>query len=176
MKTYNEIHDFTHRNPTYLTKKQLERDSKIVKQIIIAHDVECDNEKMLDIFFKKCHLLSNPRFWEVMRSVWCAAGNYSNVDKFKQLMNSTRPAKSWFMTVEDKVTFDSLTYPILLYRAYDAKYKDYGISWTSNHEWAMQHAVNHGLTIKQQVFRKEEIFAYVSRRGEDEFIILQNEK
>lgn len=176
MKTYNEIHDFTHRNPTYLTKKQLERDSKIVKQIIIAHDVECDNEKMLDTFFKKCHLLSNPRFWEVMRSVWCAAGNYSNVDKFKQLMNSSRPAKSWFMTVEDKVTFDSLTYPILLYRAYDAKYKDYGISWTSNHEWAMQHAVNHGLTIKQQVFRKEEIFAYVSRRGEDEFIILQNEK
>lgn len=47
MKTYNEIHDFTHRNPTYLTKKQLERDSKIVKQIVTAHDVECDNEKML---------------------------------------------------------------------------------------------------------------------------------
>lgn len=176
MKTYNEIHDFTHRNPSYLTKKQLERDSKIIKQIIIAHDVECDNEKMLDIFFKKCHLLSNPRFWEVMRTVWCAAGNYSNVDKFKQLMNSSRPAKSWFMTIEDKVTFDCLTYPILLYRAYDAKYKDYGISWTSNYDWAMQHAVNHGLTIKQQVFRKEKIFAYVSRRGEDEFIILQNEK
>ena len=172
MKTYNEIHDFTHRNPTYLTKKQLERDSKIIKQIIIAHDVEYDNEKMLDIFFKKCHLLSNPRFWEVMRTVWCAAGSHDNVDKFKQLMSSSRPAKSWFMTNEDKLTFDSLTYPILLYRAYDAKYKDYGISWTSNYDWAMQHAVNHGLTIKQQVFREEEIFAYVSRRGEDEFIIL----
>lgn len=62
MKTYNEIHDFTHRNPTFLTQKQLERDSKIVKQIVTAHDVECDNEKMLDVFFKKCHLLSNPRF------------------------------------------------------------------------------------------------------------------
>lgn len=86
MKTYNEIHDFTHRIPSFLTQKQLEKDSKIVRQIIVAHDVECDNDKMLDIFFKKCHLLSNPRFWEVMRTVWCAAGNYSNVDKFKQLM------------------------------------------------------------------------------------------
>ena len=172
MKTYNEIHDFTHRLPSYLSKKQLERDSKIVKQIVAAHDVDCDNEKMVDIFFNKCHLLSNPRFWEVMRTVWCAAGNHSNVDRFRQLMSSSRPAKSWFMTVEDKVTFDSFTYPILLYRAYDAKHKDYGISWTSNYEWAIQHAVNHGLTIKKQVFRKEEIFAYISRRGEDEFIIL----
>lgn len=47
MKTYNETHDFTHRNPTYLTKKQLERDSKIVKQIVTAYDVECDNERCL---------------------------------------------------------------------------------------------------------------------------------
>lgn len=172
MKTYNEIHDFTHRNPTYLTKKQLERDSKIVKQIITAHDVECDNEKMLEIFFKKCHLLSNPRFWEIMRTVWCAAGNHSNVERFKQLMSSNRPAKSWFMTIEDKVTYESLIYPILLYRAYDARYKDKGISWTSNFDWAMQYAVDNGLTLKRQLFRKEEIFAYISRRGEDEFIIL----
>lgn len=89
MKTYNEIHDFTHRIPSFLSKKQLERDSKIAKQIVVAHDVEGDPEKMVDIFFKKCHLLSNPRYWELMRTVWCSGGNHSNVDKFRQLMSVT---------------------------------------------------------------------------------------
>lgn len=172
MKTYNEIHDFTHRIPSYLSKKQLERDSKIVKQIIVAADVDEDPEKVVDIFFRKCHLLSNPRYWEVMRSVWVTGGNHTNVEKFKQLMKSDRPAKSWFMTKEDAEALEKFNFPILLYRAYDAAHTDNGISWTSNFEWVMNRAVVHKLTVKQRVFNRNEIFAYISRRGEDEFIIL----
>lgn len=172
MKTYNETHDFTHRIPSYLSQKQLERDSKIAKQIVQAHDVEGDNEKMLDIFFKKCHLLSNPRYWEIMRTVWCAGGNHTNFEKFKQLMKSDRPAKSWFMTKEDAETLEKFKYPILLYRAYDASYEDKGISWTSNYNWVMEYAAARKLTVKKRLFDRNEIFAYISRRGEDEFIIL----
>lgn len=172
MKTYNEIHDFTHRIPSYLSQKQLERDSKIAKQIVMAHDVEWNNEKMVDIFFKKCHLLSNPRYWEIMRTVWCAAGNHDNVAKFKELMKSDRPAKSWFMTKEDADALEKFEYHILLYRAYDASYEDNGISWTSNREWVMEYAVKHKLSVKERLFDRKDIFAYISRRGEDEFIIL----
>lgn len=172
MKTYNEIHDFTHRIQSYLSKKQLERDSKIAKQIVQAHDVDGDNEKMLEIFFKKSNLLSNPRYWELMRTVWCAAGNHTNVDKFRQLMKSDRPAKSWFMTKEDAEALEKFNYHILLYRAYDARYKDKGISWTSNFDWVMDYATAHKLTVKKRLFDRYEIFAYISRRGEDEFIIL----
>lgn len=170
-KTYNELHDFTRKIPSYLSKKQLERDAKIAKQIVMAHDVEHSNEKMLGIFFAKCHLLSNPRYWEILRTVWVAAGNATNVDKFRELMTSKRPARSWFMTPEDKEAFDSFAYPITLWRAYtdDA---DHGISWSSNKEWVEHYAGFGGRKIKSKEFRKEDIFAYISRRGEDEFIIL----
>lgn len=172
MRAYNEIHDFTHRNPSYLSKKQLERDSKIVKQIVAAADVDGDPKKVVDIFFRKCHLLSNPRYWEVMRTAWVIGGNHTNVEKFKQLVMSDRPAKSWFMTKEDAEALEKLNYHILLYRAYDARYKDKGISWTSNFDWVMDYAVAHKLTIKKRLFDRNDIFAYISRRGEDEFIIL----
>ena len=41
---YNEANPFTRRNPTFLTKKQQERDSKIARQIIHASDVEEDKQ------------------------------------------------------------------------------------------------------------------------------------
>lgn len=172
MSTFSEIHEFTRRNPSYLSQKQLERDSKIIKQIIVAGDVEEDYDKVVDIFFKKYHLLSNPRYWEVMRTVWIMGGDHTNVDKFKQLMKSSRPAKSWFMTLEDADALEKLDFPILLYRAYDERYEDHGISWTSNLEWAENRAKIRKLVIKKRLFYREEIFAYISRRGEDEFIIL----
>lgn len=171
MKTYNETHEFTRRNPSYLTAKERLRDAKIARKIIYAHDVEGDNDKMVEIFFTKCHLLSNPRYWEIMRTVWCAAGNAGNVERFRSLMRSTRPAKSWFMTPEDKETLDSLDYPITLWRAYKEE-PDKGISWSSNLKWVKEYADSRGLQIKNRLFNKDEIFAYISRRGEDEFIIL----
>lgn len=171
MKTYNETYEFTRRNPSYLTAKERLRDAKIARKIVYAHDVEGDNDKMVEIFFTKCNLLSNPRYWEIMRTVWCAAGNASNVERFRTLMRSTRPAKSWFMTPEDKKTLDGLDYPISLWRAYNGE-PDKGISWSSNFEWVKEYADSRGLQIKNRLFNKDEIFAYISRRGEDEFIIL----
>lgn len=172
MKTFNEIHDFTHRNPSFLSKKQLERDSKIVRQIVTAYDVEEDARKVVDIFFRKCHLLSNPRYWEIMRTVWVVGGNHTNVEHFKELMKSNRQAKSWFMTLEDAEELEKMNFPILLYRAYDIRYEDKGISWTDNFDWVMNRAEIHKLTVKKRLFTRNEIFAYISRRGENEFIIL----
>lgn len=171
MKTYNETHVFTRRIPSYLTEKERLRDAKMARKIVQAHDVEGDNDKMVDIFFTKCHLLSNPRYWEIMRTVWCAAGNAGNVERFRSLMRSSRPAKSWFMTPEDKETLDSLDYPITLWRAYKEE-PDNGISWSSNFKWVKEYADSRGLQIKNRLFNKNDIFAYISRRGEDEFIIL----
>lgn len=173
--TYNERIPFTRRIPTFLTKKQLERDAKIARQIAFAHDVEHDNEKMVAIYLKKCQLLSNPRYWEVMRTVWVAAGNGGNVATFRRLMSSSRPCKAWFMTAEDKESLDKMTFPITLYRAYEND-DDKGISWSSNEEWVRAYAALGGAKVKKQAFDKDDVFAYISRRGEDEFIILNPTK
>lgn len=44
----------------------------------MAYDLYKDNEKVKDIFFKKAKFLSNPRYWEVMRTVWIAVGSTEN--------------------------------------------------------------------------------------------------
>ena len=94
----NERTDFTRRIPA-LPEKQLARDAKIVGQIIRAYEAG-DNEAVLDIFRRKARLLSNPRYWEVMRTVWVAVGSTETAPLFRTLMQSSRPCRSWFMTPE----------------------------------------------------------------------------
>lgn len=171
--TYNETHAFTRRNPTFLTKKQQERDWKIAKQIIHAWDVDFDKQKVMDIFLAKCHLLSDPRYWEMLRSVWIVCGSTDNASQFRKYFLANRRAKSWFMTPEDSEHLDSLNFPVTLYRAYNPDTPtDEGISWTDDLEWCKEYAQIKGRIIKQQQFTRDEIYAYISRCGESEFIIL----
>ena len=58
-----------------LPRKQLERDSKIAMKIVQAYDIEKDLEKVLDLWRKYHSLLSNPRYWELLKTVWIAAGH-----------------------------------------------------------------------------------------------------
>ena len=169
--SYNEAHEFTRRVPTFLTKRQKERDSKIAKQIAYAYDVEENPDKVKEIFFTKSHLLSDPLFWEILRSVWVVCGTTENAKEFRPFFLSKRRAKSWFMTLEDKAFLDSLEFPITLHRAY-SKEPDDGISWTNNLDWCMKYAKDRGRKIKTRTFEREDLYAYISRRGESEFIVL----
>lgn len=169
--SYNEANPFTRRLPTFLTDKQKARDAKIVKQIIHAYDFEGDEQMLMDIFFRKCHLLSDPVYWEVLRSVWVTCGTTENAHQFKPLFLSNRRAKSWFMTPEDSDYLDSLSFPVTLWRAYEHE-EDKGISWTNDYEWCKGYAELREREIKEAQFKREDIYAYISRRGENEFIIL----
>lgn len=168
--TYGQAHDYKRRIPTYRNQKQKNRDEKIVRQIIRAWDVDEDPDKVLDIFFAKQHLLSDPVYWETLRTVWIACGT-GHADRFRPLFNADRRAKSWLMTIEDKEYLDSLDYPIILFRA---RHEDdhQGISWTDDLDWCMNYAKTHGLQVYHSKFYRNEITAYFSRRGESEFIIL----
>jgi hypothetical protein len=165
----NERTDFTRRIPA-LTEKQLARDAKIVGQIIRAYEAG-DNEAVLDIFRRKARLLSNPRYWEVMRTVWVAAGSTETANLFRKMMRSTRPCKSWFMTPEDAAALDAMQFPLTVWRAYDAE-PDPGISWTLDEQWCRGYARSKGRRVKQMQVSRDQVFAYVSRRGEEEVIIL----
>lgn len=168
--TYGQAHDYKRRIPTYRTKKQAERDRKIVGQIIRAWEVDEDPDKVLDIFFAKHRLLSDPVYWETLRTVWIACGT-GQADRFIPLFKADRRAKSWLMTIEDKEHLDSLDYPVTLYRACHED-NPQGISWTDDLDWCMNYAKVHGLQVYRSKFYRNEITAYFSRRGESEFIVL----
>jgi len=174
----NRRTDFTRRIPTGLSDKQMARDSKIFMQILRAAEGGTDGgaeQRVLDLFFRKAKLLSNPRYWEVMRTVWIAAGSTETAQKFRSLMKSGRPCRSWFMTPEDAEALDKMEFPITVWRAYDAvRYPmlDPGISWTLDREWCEGYAKSKGRIVKQREVYRDEVFAYITRRSEEEIIIL----
>lgn len=165
----NERTDFTRRIPA-LPEKQLARDAKIVSQIIRAYEAGRGQEVM-DIFRRKARLLSNPRYWEVMRTVWVAVGSTETAQLFRTLMQSSRPCRSWFMTPEDAAALEAMPFPLTVWRAYDAE-PDPGISWTLDEQWCEGYAKAKGRRVKQMQVSRDQVFAYVSRRGEDEVIVL----
>lgn len=165
----NERTDFTRRIPA-LPEKQLARDAKIVSQIIRAYEAGRGQEVM-DIFRRKARLLSNPRYWEVMRTVWVAVGSTETAPLFRTLMQSSRPCRSWFMTPEDAAALEAMAFPLTVWRAYDAE-PDPGISWTLDREWCEGYAKAKGRHVKQMQVSRDQVFAYVSRRGEEEVIVL----
>jgi hypothetical protein len=174
----NRRTDFTRRIPTGLSDKQMARDSKIAMQLVRIDQEGGDRaaEKMLDLFFRKAKLLSNPRYWELMRTVWVAAGSTETAQLFRTMMKSQRPCRSWFMTPEDAAALDAMQFPVLVHRAYDAvRYPadtDPGISWTLDGQWCREYAAKKGRVIKSRMVYRSDVFAYISRRGEEEMILL----
>ena len=179
----NQHTDFTRRIPTGFTQKQLDRDARIIQQIVRVYDEGGPRaaERVLDIFWRKAKLLTNPRYWEVMRTVWVAAGSTETAHIFRTMMKSTRPCRSWFMTPEDAQALDAMQFPLTVWRAYDPKYDtaawqaqggDPGISWTIDKEWCIGYAKSKDRVIRERQVYRGDIFAYVTRRGESEMIIL----
>ena len=169
----NEQSDFTRRIPA-VSDKQQARVEKLVKQLVQAYDVEHNPEKAKEIFFKKAKLLSNPHYWEILRTVWVAAGRTDNANEFLPFFRSSRPCKGWFMTPEDSQTLEAMDWPITVYRAYDEE-PDPGISWTTDKQWCEDYARVAGRKIKQRTVERSQVFAYISRRAESEIIILDRE-
>ena len=175
----NRRTDFTRRIPTGLSDKQMARDSKIAMQLVRIQQEGGNRaaEKMIYQFVRKAKLLSNPRYWELMRTVWVAAGSTETAPLFRRMMKSNRPCRSWFMTPEDAQALDAMQFPITVYRTCAHKYGgendlDPGISWTLDYDWCLDYADKTGRIIKTRQVYRSDIFAYITRRGEEEIIIL----
>ena len=75
------------------------------------------------------------------------------------------------MTVEDAEKLEKMQFPLTIWRAYDRD-PDPGISWTVDREWCEAYAKAHNRQIKGMTVEREDVFAYITRRGESEIIIL----
>lgn len=110
--------EFTRRIPL-LSMKQMDIDAKVAKKMVHAWDALHSPERLREVFFQDAHRLSDPHYWELLRTVWVAAGSTDTADLFRPYFLSRRPCKSWFMTVEDAAALDRMTFPLKVWRAYD---------------------------------------------------------
>lgn len=171
MNGINEYIPMTRRYPD-LKPKQLQRDAKIARQLINAWDIEKDEQKVMSIFIKGKDLLSHPRYWELMRTVWIVSGSVNNASIFCKLMKSDRPYRNYFMSPEDEKIFQNLPDKFMVYRA--CNFSDDGISWTTNKEYAEFYKKRFSKdTISEMKIQKSECFAYINRNGEEEVLILK---
>lgn len=166
----NELIPMTRRYPE-LKQKQLIRDSKIAKRLITAWDTNQSDTEAIKVFESEHKHLSDPRYWELLKTVWIVTGSIQNADLFRKWMSSKRGYKHYFMSPEEKAHFDSLPDKIVCYRACDGD--DGGLSYTLDYEYAEKYRDMFGKElIQQRSVCKEDVFAYIDRNAESELIIL----
>ena len=75
------------------------------------------------------------------------------------------------IATKDAAALEAMPFPLTVWRAYDVD-PDPGISWTLDREWCEGYARSKGRRVKQMQVSRDQVFAYVSRRGEEEVIVL----
>jgi len=154
-----------------LSKNQLIKDSKIVKEMTYLFDVMGEKDLAVKVFFENKHRLSDPCFWEMLRTMWIANGKKENLPMFRQLFQSKRPFKYFLMTIEEETVFKALPDTVTAYRAPASK-NDIGISWTLSREFVDRYAKHTGRDVVEKQLPKASITAYFNRHGEQEVIVL----
>lgn len=154
-----------------LPRKVLLRDQKVAIQLIKAWDIESSTEKVLDIFKKNHHLLSDQRYWEILRTVWIISGSIQTLPTFLPFFQSTRKHKYFFSTPQEAKYLRELPEEIYIYRAMNVD--EIGISWTISREYAEWYQLEYAKeTIVTKWIAKKEVFAYINRNQEHEILIL----
>lgn len=154
-----------------LPRKVLLRDHKIVQQIVKAWDQEENSEKVFELFTKNCHLLSDQRYWEILRTVWIISGSIQRLPLFRPLFQSNRKHRYFFSTPEESKILRAMNEEFYVYRATNEG--EEGISWTISREYAEWYQQNFGKDIiLTKWIKKLDIFAYINRNLEHEILIL----
>lgn len=157
-----------------LKKKQAERDSKIGKRLIHAWDVEHDSDKVFNIFMKDKHLLSDFRYWEMLRTVWIVCGSVERSPEFRKLMKANRKHKHYFSTPEEAEELRGLPDgQFMVYRATN-NMNDGGLSWTFDYKYAAEYQTMFSKKfIIEMTVTKDEVYALINRNNEREVIIFE---
>ena len=139
---------------------------------MLSWDTEHNQQKVLDIFLKEMHLLSDQRYWELMRTVWVISGSLETVDIFKKLMRSDRGYRYYFSTPEESEKLREFPDTMEIHRALNGE-TDEGISWTLSYEYAEKYQKMFDKErIITRTIAKEQIFAFIERNNESEILIL----
>jgi hypothetical protein len=119
--------------------------------------------------------LDHQTYWEMLAGIWTDSENiWQNLQTWKRLFRSLRGQKHCFMTPEDRATLESLPSTITIHRGYvPGKNKD-GISFSLSEEravWFSKRFSENGM-VKTLTVKKEDVFAYMNVRSEQEIILL----
>jgi hypothetical protein len=118
---------------------------------------------------------SDGRYWELLGEIWVNSENiWQNLREWRGCLKSKRLNQHLFMSIEDFETFRILPEELTIYRGYGCEANMSGMSYTlilDKALWFAQRFGQNGGVLKKQI-KKEDAFAYMNSRGEQEIILL----
>jgi hypothetical protein len=112
-------------------------------------------------------------YWKLLGSIWIDSENiWQNIKLWKTFLSANIPNKEYFMTEEDRATFNALPDKLTIHRGYDKS--PHGLSYSLSKTKATWFAnrFNRNGKVKTITIDKSKVFAYLGGRNEKEIIIL----
>jgi len=165
-----------------LYNKQFEVKSNAATVALAAKDyarfiVFHEKPYRIDAFSSVQSEMDDATYWDILGDLWIESENiWQNLRAWKGYLRSKRAHREQFMSAEDRRVFDSFPATLDVYRGHQGRNAK-GISYTLSKEkaeWFANrfHKKDRAGQVKHRQIAKQDCFAYLDGRDEQEIIIL----
>lgn len=119
--------------------------------------------------------LRDTEYWSLLGSIYSDSENiWQMLTEWEDLLSSPRPSRQSFMSEDDLAKFNALPESMTIYRGFNGRGTESGLSWTLNKEQAVWFARRFDLPDGQVAVGsalKSDVIGYLGSRNEDEIVI-----
>lgn len=133
----------------------------------------------LEAFMDVSSAMADDDYWEVLGSIWTDSENiWQNEDGWRDCLTSERPGRELMMHAEERAAllhdYDDV---IHIYRGFQCRGRESGLSWTSNRitaKWFARRLAQPDDTqyLAEGFVNKEHVIAFFDGRSEQEMVVL----
>lgn len=131
----------------------------------------------LDAFLEIKSKIKGERYWKLLQEIWIMSENiWQDQSDWYTLLSAKNSNPEAFMTEEDLEFWQTLKGPLNIYRGCNPLNED-GFSYTLDEEkayWFANRYKQEGAKVIHKVVEKEDCFAYLGGRGEQEIIYFKD--
>jgi DNA-binding CsgD family transcriptional regulator/ADP-ribose pyrophosphatase YjhB (NUDIX family)/predicted ABC-type ATPase len=132
----------------------------------------------IDAFEEVMDEMTDEQYWENLSSIWVDSESIGmEAERWKGLLQSNRGSRESFMNADEREEFATLPERFTVYRGYSrGDNEELGMSWSTDRnvaEWFARRFSNdrRDIIVEELEVSKDEVFAYITRRGEAEIIL-----
>lgn len=128
---------------------------------------------MAEYFARNAHrIIDDANYWNVLGTLWKLGGTVVQQDLWRGLFLADRPRQHKIMKGRERQRWRNLPAVVTAYRAVNhPEEAETAISWTLDRKVAEKFSQNAKRQIVVRKFRKQDVFAFFDRRGEEEILV-----
>lgn len=132
----------------------------------------------IDAFEDVMDEMTDQEYWSRLSDIWVDSENIgAQPDRWRNLLLSDRGSRQSFMTDDELAEFAALQPRFTVYRGYSENdQEEFGMSWSTDAgvaEWFARRFAREDekIFMEEMEVSKDDVFAYLTRRGEEEIIL-----